>query len=1333
MWRCDAGHTAASADDLPGELHLQWTRQYSQREPVWDDPLNRDMMPYDRIFEPVVADGKMFLGFNDTDKVVALDVRDGSEVWTFFADGPVRFSPIVYGDSVLFSSDDGYLYCVGASDGRLRWRFRGGPSERKIIGNRRVISSWPSRGGPVVADDTVYFSAGIWPFMGTLIYALDARTGDVRWLNDDTSRQFQKQPHSAPSFAGVAPQGQLAVSGDLLLVPGGRSLPAAFERASGKLKFFDFGGKGQGGSFVAAGGGRAMVHTRKRGTMAIRLPDGGDAKFQVNEPVLDGQILYAASGARETKDAESPPRIEAYGPDDKRIWQIDVDAGGDLIKAGSRLYAAGSGRITAVLLPAEDTAAKVAWSIPVEGEVLRLVAASGRLYAVTLDGRILAYGERPGEPKTIALRPQPLPPTPEANDQAERLLAATGQREGYALWFGVEDGALLEAVAISSQLHIVAVDSNAEKVERLRRRLDQAGLYGRRITLHTGNPETFMAPPYIANLVVVGRSLAASLAQQQRPIDTGGSGQPSATGVSPVLNPGATGVSPVPTPGATGVSPVLNPGATGVSPVPNQQHGQDAQGPGHSSHNTTLGRIYESVRPYGGTLWIQAAPAGEEALAAQLPIAELANAELDTADGAVVISREGALPGAADWTHAYGDVANSVKSDDRRVRLPLGLLWFGGSSNLDVLPRHGHGPSEQVTGGRLFIEGMNCLSARDVYTGRVLWKREFKDLGTFQVYFDESYEDTPLSTQYNQLHIPGANARGTNYVATTDGVYMVLRDRCVLLDSASGETLRQFVLPADSEGRSPRWGYVGVYEDLLLAGVEFGDYSERMGYEYAAAKKRGLAWSPDHSGSLALWAFDRQSGKVAWKVAARHSFLHNGIVAGGGRVYLLDKLPKRVEEQIRRRGGEELPAYRFLAVDAATGETIWTRDDVFGTWLGYSKDHDVLLQAGAAASDRSPDEAGAGMAVYRAADGTPLWKNDDLAYAGPCILHGRMVITNTTSYSENKGAFDLLDGSPVMIDDPVTGDPVPWRFTRTYGCNTAVASENLLTFRSGAAGFYDLANHGGTGNFGGFKSGCTANLIIADGVLNAPDYTRTCTCGYQNQTSLALVPMAENEYWTYSLLGKSVEGSATIRRLGVNLGAPGDRLSDDGTLWVNYPADSGASPQIGIDLDGDPNWFVNHSGRISGGSLPWVAASGVEGIRTLAVHLVSRPEGKTKVAAAPTEPSTDPVGGGRRRSGDAGPGIESEEEAAPRHFTVRLVFVEPDAHVKPQDRVFDVAVQGQQVVSGLDPTAEAGGPLRPVIRTCPDVAAGDTIQIELTARSQLPPVLCGVEIIEHAE
>jgi len=1243
QWRYDAGHTAASPDELPSELHLQWTRQYTPREPVWDDALNRDMMPYDRIFEPVVAQGRMFLSFNDADKVVALDVRDGTELWAFYADGPVRFPPVVHEDSVLFTSDDGYLYCVAAADGRLRWRFLGGPSERKVIGNLRVISSWPARGGPVVADGTVYFAASIWPFMGTFIYALDARTGTLQWRNEATGDDYQKQPHSAPSFGGVAPQGQLALAGDLVLVPGGRTLPAGFERATGALKFFNFGGKGQGGSFVAADAKRAFVHTRVRGTMALDLPKGTDAKFQVNEPVLADDVLYTAIGAA-TKPVASPPRVQAYDAQNKLLWEIEADGTGDLIQAGNRLYAAGAGILTAVALPGEQGPARIAWTQRVEGDVCRLVAAAQRLVAVTLDGQILAFGETRTEPKILqrselSSAGDQAAPGDQASPDAARLLEIAGTREGYALWFGVDDDQLLQAVAAASEFHIVGIDPDAEKIDRLRRRLDQGGWYGRRIALQAGTLETYPAPPYMADLILVGRSLAPAL--------------------------------------------------------------RDAE---------QLARLYESVRPYGGKLVIQTGGSEAGLRAEELAIADLPQAVLTVADGAVILSRQGPLPGAGQWTHAYGDVANTVKSNDRRVKLPLGLLWFGGNSNEDVLPRHGHGPSQQVLGGRLFIQGMNSLNAWDVYTGRVLWKREFEDLGTFQVYYDESYADTPLSTAYNQLHIPGANSRGTNYVATDEGVYLVVRERCLLLDASSGRTLREFVLPPDADGASPPWGYIGVYGDLLLAGTGFGDYARRFGYIDTPLPKRGPAWGPERSASRGLLAFDRHSGAVAWRVEARYSFLHNGIVAGGGRIYLLDKLPKRVEDQYRRRG-TEAPAARLLTIDARTGAPVWSlEENVFGTWLSYSEEHDLLLQAGAAASDRSPDEVSRGLTVHQAGDGSTRWSNSSLSYAGPCILHGETLITNTTSYKESQGAFHLRDGSPITVEDPVTGQSLPWRFTRTYGCNTAVASEHLLTFRSGAAGFYDLTNHGGTGNFGGFKSGCTSSLIAADGVLSSPEYTRTCACAYQNQTSLALVHMPENEVWTYSLFGRPGNAQPSIRRIGINFGAPGDRFSDDGTWWVNYPPDEGTSPAVDIVLDGTVRWFRKHSSRVSGDGLAWVAASGGEGIRKLTVRLVPPRQAPDSIIA----PNTESPAHGRR-------------------FTVRLYFLEPEAARLPGQRVFDVALQGRSVLSGLDVVTAADGPLQTLVRTFEDILVKNDLEITLTANAELPPVLSGIEIIEQQQ
>lgn len=243
------------------------------------------------------------------------------------------------------------------------------------------------------------------------------------------------------------------------------------------------------------------------------------------------------------------------------------------------------------------------------------------------------------------------------------------------------------------------------------------------------------------------------------------------------------------------------------------------------------------------------------------------------------------------------------------------------------------------------------------------------------------------------------------------------------------------------------------------------------------------------------------------------------------------------------------------------------------------------------------------MAVYSAADGSVRWHKDSLKYSGPCILHNDLIITNANSYSESAGAFRLMDGEPFLMPDSITGELRPWKLTRAYGCNTVIASENLLTFRSGAAGFYDLLSHSGTGNFGGFKSGCTSNLVVANGVLNAPDYTRTCSCAYQNQTSLALVHMPDVEMWSISGNASIEATNARIRRLGINFGAPGDRRDEEGLMWLEYPVVAGDSPPLHVTLNSDATPYRHHSSRTPGAELPWILASGVTNVSDLKISM----------------------------------------------------------------------------------------------------------------------------------
>ncbi|MDP8244619.1 MAG: PQQ-binding-like beta-propeller repeat protein [Candidatus Hinthialibacter antarcticus] len=1232
MWRYDAGRSAASPHELPSEMHLQWAREYPQLKPTWDDPLNRDLMQFDTIYEPIAANGFLYFGSNAFDNVTALNAETGKEAWCFQTSGPVRFAPVAYQGNVYFVSDDGYLYCVDGASGEEQWRYRPINNDRKVLGNERLISTWPARGAPVIEDGVVYAASGIWPMMGVFIYALNAKSGEEIWVNDGASARWMDQPHSSPSFASIAPQGLLALSGDKLLIPGGRSVPACFDKNTGKFLYYKLAESGKTGGAFTASVGDFFVNYHRDSVVSLYDLSNGERVVSTfgNMPVLTKDAIYGSGERIEAFDYANfgAVEIERKVIDKKTnevktvkekkwrlnpLWGIDVDATGDLIQAGDTLYAGGQGVVSAIRLNG-NSEPKLAWTKKVDGTIKRLIAADGRLFAVTLEGRIYALGEEkiefarhrfPGG--TISINQKEI-------DEANTALRSTSVNDGYAYLFGAGNGELLHALIEQSNLRFIAVDEEQDIVKTLRERFIFAGLYGKRVAALRGNPVTSQAPPYLAELIVV----------TQREIQ--------------------------------------------------------------KQNKETLEAIYNMLRPYGGTACFAVNENNKSWLVQTLQSLDFPQAKIVESDGYVLLKREGALPDSDDWTHQYGNIANTLKSDDSLVKLPLGLLWFGGSSNMDVLPRHGHGPPQQVVDGRLFIQGMDELSARDVYTGRILWKRKLTDLGNYGIYYDDTYKDTPLDPAYNQIHIPGANARGTNYVVTSDMIYIIEGSRCRLIDPASGDDKGFIELPAFPGQETPEdWGYIGVEGDSLIAGAGFVSYTDFVSLSEELQNKKKPFVNYDVTSSKRLVVMDRYSGDVRWTFKSDLGFRHNAITVGDGILYCVDKMPDPVMDALKRRGKNAFGTPRLFAFDLKTGDIKWSATDrVFGTWLGYSHDNGVLLEAGRPSRDMIYGEP-EGMTAYRAKDGEVIWRNPEAEYGGPCILHGKTIITDPY-------AFDLMTGNRLDRKNALTGAEEPWMYKRQYGCNYAVASENLLTFRSAAAGFFDLANDGGVGNFGGFKSGCTNTLIAANGVLNAPDYTRTCSCAYQNQTSLAMVHDPEVEMWTYNQIDAS---ESAIKRLGLNLGAPGDRRADNGTLWLEYPFEGGPTPELDIKVEPeDARWFRHHSLRMNGGDMKWVAASGVEGVRRITVKLASAPVATT--------------------------------------YSVRLFFMEPGDE-KPGERVFDVSLQGHLVLDDFDVAAEAGGKRIGLIKTFEEVKIDGALTIEFTPGDENGlPILCGVELIDES-
>lgn len=141
---------------------------------------------------------------------------EGSVFWSFETGGPVQSSPLVFEENVYVSSDDGYLYALGARSGKERWRFPtgGGSSSPAAFGGAIFVGSadgWVYRigddsgqeewktylGGGVTGGVAVSFGT---VFVGSLdrsVYALDAETGETLWTYVTSN-----EVHATPTVAG---------------------------------------------------------------------------------------------------------------------------------------------------------------------------------------------------------------------------------------------------------------------------------------------------------------------------------------------------------------------------------------------------------------------------------------------------------------------------------------------------------------------------------------------------------------------------------------------------------------------------------------------------------------------------------------------------------------------------------------------------------------------------------------------------------------------------------------------------------------------------------------------------------------------------------------------------------------------------------------------------------------------------------------------------------------------------------------------------------------------------------------------------------------------------
>lgn len=890
-----------------------------------------------------------------------------------------------------------------------------------------------------------------------------------------------------------------------------------------------------------------------------------------------------------------------------QLWKVPCPAADELILAGSVLIAGGADEVTAF----EAQTGASLWHAGVDGAAKGLAVVDGRLLVSTDRGQITCFGpsaaSRHGRRTQDAVQ-EPFAESPYRAmlaEAAETILATAGVRDGYCLVLGCETGQLAWELAQHSNLMVYVVAEDAEKADTVRQAIDATGMLGARICVEHIPAERLPYADYFANLIVSETAVVQGTLPRY------------AAEAARLLKPQG------------GVLMIGQP-TNRAADVPELR-------------DDTVRRWREA--------WTTAP------------------AEVVRSQGAWLLSRRGPLAGAGNWTHQYGNPENTACSDDQRVKIPLGLLWFGSPGPGDMVNRHSRAAAPVSLDGRMFVQGENVIMAYDIYNGVQLWTRELA--GAMR---------------------PNASHDSSNLSVGRHGLFVGVGPRCLQLDCATGETRAEFPVPA-STGKAQRWGYVATAGERL--------YGSR-------AAATGV--------SDAVVAYDAGTREQAW-IFESPGIAHNSITISDGSMFLVasptaeekqevlgaeQQRVQQLPEAERKAAAETLAktdVRAVVAVDLASGQLRWRRALDFtqcGPNVSAMCHQGVLVLFGVYLDGHYWKEFFAGQFAGRriialsAPDGSTLWSQ-------PLGYRVRPLIVGDTLHVE-PWALELRTGKHRQRINPITEQEENWQFARPgHHCGCPSASPNCLFFRSWNLGYYDLVGDYGTMHFGGQRPGCWINFMATGGLVVMPEASTGCMCDFPNMGTVAFQPTDQQKAWAwYSTSGPALP----VKQLALNLGAPGDRRDSTGKLWLAYPRPSGSlvlssRAEATFHTGGG---FVRENSVYSpaaGTEDPWLFASTANGLKKLVVPLLAAGDGRAT-------------------------------------YRVRLGFLEP-LESPTGRRVFDVQLQGRTVAEGLDIAHETGAAHRVVWKEFAGIEVHEALSVELAARQAAPdasawPLLHAVEV-----
>ena len=433
--------------------------------------------------------------------------------------------------------------------------------------------------------------------------------------------------------------------------------------------------------------------------------------------------------------------------------------------------------------------------------------------------------------------------------------------------------------------------------------------------------------------------------------------------------------------------------------------------------------------------------------------------------------RRSPLVDAGEWTHLYGNAANTACSGDAHVGGDLALQWFGEPGPQKMLDRHHRTVAPLSKNGTLIVPGNNYLYGVDAYNGSVWWEREI-----------------PESRRAAAFRDCGGMA------LTDDHLYIASGPNCLDLDPHTGATLHTHRAPKAERD----WGYVAAVDGRLF-GSTVRTGGSRRGHSRATIVE-GTYWdfkplvTSDSIFAHGLWHYQPKGAIVNSTITVTDNLI---CFAESANPDTLEAENGRVSPRILFGKGS-----RLVALDVETGVLRWERildaDEIAHTsYLAYSDDKLVLT-----GSKNGPKQVLYQIWVFDVGDGSLLWETTQEQGTKIGGDHGEqdhhLVIIGDRLIVEPH-AYSLGSGSPL--------DNWGWSKRHRRGCGTISASLSTLFFRQQNPARFDLASNKTAKVTAVTRPGCWINMIPVGGLLLIPEASSGCSCNFGVQSSIAFRPV----------------------------------------------------------------------------------------------------------------------------------------------------------------------------------------------------------------------------------